>query len=95
MTQNNILLEQYNVIADFQNYAVSSYGNVLIIDTGRILRPGIDTNGYYYVILTKNKKTTINGIIASGLIFLTLIIGVVTLILLIFFKTIFWFINTY
>jgi hypothetical protein len=58
MTQNIILLEQYAMIANYPNYAVSSYGNVLNIKTGRILRPGIDRNGYYYVNLYKNKAMT-------------------------------------
>ena len=55
MTQNNILLEQYTVTADFPNYAVSNTGNVLNINTGRLLRPGIKSNGYYIVVLTKDK----------------------------------------
>jgi hypothetical protein len=58
MNQNIILLEIYAMISDYPNYAVSSYGNVLNIKTGRMLKPGIDGNGYYYVNLYKNKAMT-------------------------------------
>jgi hypothetical protein len=55
MNQNIILLEQYAMITDYPNYAVSSYGNVININTGRILRPGISSRGYYHVALSKDK----------------------------------------
>ena len=58
MKQNIISLEQYAMIRDYPNYAVSSYGNVLNIKTGRILKPGKNGNGYYTVALTKDKKMT-------------------------------------
>ena len=55
MNQNNILLEQYAMITDYPNYAVSSYGKVINITTGRILKPRKNRDGYYYVNLYKNK----------------------------------------
>jgi len=48
--------EHYAIISNFSNYAISTCGNVLNITTGRILKPGINTGGYYYVNLYKNKK---------------------------------------
>jgi hypothetical protein len=71
MTQNIILLEQYAMIANYSNYAVSNYGNVLNIDTGRILRPRKNRGGYYQVNLYKNKimstKTTHKLVITAFL----------------------------
>jgi len=54
--------EQFIIILEYPNYAISTYGQVLNINTGRILKPGINTGGYYYVILCNNKKKTIKKI---------------------------------
>lgn len=40
----------------FQEYVGSNYGRVKNSRTGRILRPGLDTSGYEYVILNFNKQ---------------------------------------
>jgi hypothetical protein len=44
--------EQYKVIAGYENYMVSDAGNVKNIKTGRVLKPGVNSNGYYIVILS-------------------------------------------
>ena len=44
--------EQYKVIAGYENYMVSDAGNVKNIKTGRILKPGNDSRGYYMVVLS-------------------------------------------
>ena len=43
--------EIYTTIKDFENYTVSNYGDVINKKTGRILKSGINPNGYYYVNL--------------------------------------------
>jgi len=48
--------EEYRPIKDYSNYAVSNFGNVENVKTGRILKASIDnTTGYYKVSLYKNK----------------------------------------
>jgi hypothetical protein len=48
------MAEQYKIINDFPNYEVSSFGNVKNNKTGRVLKPGIDGHGYYYINLCKD-----------------------------------------
>ena len=50
------MAEEFKIIKDFPNYEVSNFGNVKNIKTDRILKPGIDTRGYYYVILYQDGK---------------------------------------
>ncbi len=51
--------EQYKVIADYEYYMVSNMGNVKNIKTGRELKPGVNSNGYYKVDLyIANKRST-------------------------------------
>ena len=45
------MVEQYKIIKDFENYSVSNFGNIRNIKTGRVLKPGINSNGYYQVNL--------------------------------------------
>jgi len=47
--------EQYAIILEYPNYSISTCGQVLNIKTGRILKPLINTGGYYYVNLYNNK----------------------------------------
>ena len=49
------IIEAYCPLIECPNYAVSNYGNVKNRNTNKILKPGIDTHGYYMVILTKDK----------------------------------------
>jgi hypothetical protein len=49
------MVEEYKIIKDFPNYEVSSFGNIRNKKTGRILKPGITTHGYYKVILYKDR----------------------------------------
>ena len=55
------LIECWRKLEDFDNYSVSSFGRVRNDITKRILKPGINTNGYYIVNLCKNgKMRTVN-----------------------------------
>jgi hypothetical protein len=45
------MVEEYKIIKDFENYSVSNFGNVRNNKTGRILKPGINGNGYYNAML--------------------------------------------
>ena len=63
--------EEYKSIVDFENYEVSNFGNVRNIKTGRILKPSIDSHGYYKVSLCKDKKQTtkkIHQLVANAFI---------------------------
>ena len=48
--------EEYKIIKDFDNYEISNFGNVKNINTGRILKPGNDGRGYFFVKLYKDGK---------------------------------------
>ncbi len=51
--------EIYRTIVGYKKYEVSNFGNVRNIKFNRILKPGVDTNGYYIVILYNlGKRTT-------------------------------------
>ena len=45
------MVEQYKIIKDFENYSVSNLGRVRNNATDIILKPSIDTRGYYNVKL--------------------------------------------
>ena len=47
--------ETFRIIKDFENYSVSNFGNIRNNKTGRVLKPGITTHGYYNVILYKDR----------------------------------------
>lgn len=49
-------VEVWMDIPKYDNYMISSFGNVYSIQTGRILKPGLDSNGYQMVSLCKNGK---------------------------------------
>ena len=49
--------EEYRIIKDFENYEVSNFGNIKNFNTGRILKPLINSNGYYKINLCKDGKT--------------------------------------
>ena len=48
-------MEEFRKIANYE-YSVSNLGNVRIDMTNNILKPGINSHGYYYVILYKMVK---------------------------------------
>ena len=52
--QNEI--ETYANITAFPNYQISTFGNCKNIKTGRVLKPGIGSHGYYHVTLTNDGK---------------------------------------
>ena len=47
-------MEEFKKIEEYENYEISNQGNVRNINTGRILKPRKDTDGYYDVDLSKN-----------------------------------------
>jgi hypothetical protein len=52
-------MEQYKNINGFENYSISNFGNVRNDKTGRILKPSIDSHGYYKVdLFNDGKKST-------------------------------------
>lgn len=62
--------EYWKVIEGY-DYFISTYGNIENGSTGRILKPGINNHGYYYVTLCKNgkrKKFTIHRLVANAFI---------------------------
>ena len=46
--------EVWRFVKDYPNYMVSSFGNVMNTNTGRVLQPVTNNMGYYYVNLSKN-----------------------------------------
>ena len=51
------MVEQYKIIKDFENYSVSNLANIKNNKTGKILKPCIDTHGYYRVNLRNDGNT--------------------------------------
>jgi hypothetical protein len=63
------IFEAYMPIDGYKNYEVSNFGNVKNKSTGRVLKPGINRDGYYIVSLCdgQNKKTkTIHRLVAEA-----------------------------
>ena len=56
------MVETFKKIEGFENYSVSDHGNARNNTTGRILKPGCDTCGYFQVGLRKNEKTHLKSI---------------------------------
>jgi hypothetical protein len=48
-------MEIYKLIEGYENYEVSTFGNVRNTNTNRILKPGTESNGYLIVSLRKDK----------------------------------------
>ena len=60
--ENNLIklnVEVFREIENYDNYAVSSFGRVKNTKTGRILKAGLNSNGYFIVMLSEDaiKKT--------------------------------------
>ena len=57
--QDEIINEVWRSISEYMNYQVSNIGRVRNTETGKILKHGMGTTGYYIVSLTKDgvKKT--------------------------------------
>ena len=49
--------EEYKIIDGFSNYAISNFGNVINIKTGRILKQCLNTNRYKYVSISGDKNS--------------------------------------
>ena len=73
--------EIFKTIKDYPNYKVSNFGNVKSMERKvrnkdgfrtvkeRILKPGVGTRGYYYIILSENNKQknrTVHQIVAEA-----------------------------
>ena len=52
----SLMKDKYFMIKDFESYGVSIFGNIKNLATGKILKPRLDTNGYYIVGLCENGK---------------------------------------
>ena len=64
-------VERWKVIANYDNYSISSFGRVRNDKTNRILKPGTDGSGYYYVNFYDNgnvKKNKIHKLVANAFI---------------------------
>lgn len=48
--------ESFARIDEFENYLISENGEVINTITKKVLKPNINTSGYYFVNLYKNKK---------------------------------------
>lgn len=60
-------MEQWRIIQGFENYAVSSHGEVMNKKTGKLLRPNTDQKGYLEVWLSSNgkrKKFSVHRLVA-------------------------------
>ena len=49
-------MEEWRKVEEFPNYSVSNLGNVRNDETGRILKPWVNSHGYLLANLCKNKK---------------------------------------
>ena len=54
--------ESWKTIRDYEGYSVSSFGRVRNDKTDRILKPIKDTQGYYYVNLSKQGNAKVHNI---------------------------------
>jgi len=54
--------EYWKVVKGFEHYSVSSFGNIRNEKTNKVLQPGKDTHGYYFVILSLNGKKKLHNI---------------------------------
>jgi len=48
--------EEFKILENHPNYAISTFGNVEHLNTARILKLSMTKCGYYYVINIKNKN---------------------------------------
>lgn len=65
------MAEIWEAIKGYDNYEVSSFGNVKNIKTGKILKAGLNGDGYYHVGLSnhgKKKTCTIHRLVAEAFI---------------------------
>ena len=59
-----LLKEHYIMLLDYQNYEVSSWGNVRNRKTGRILKQCVNSHGYYCVDIYGSKR--VHRLVASA-----------------------------
>jgi HNH endonuclease/NUMOD4 motif len=72
---DNDMVEQmstnWKAIEGYNRYRVNEYGEVMNVNTGRILKAGISSNGYYQVCLCKDgimKGHTVHRLVAKAFI---------------------------
>jgi hypothetical protein len=56
INEMNKAFERWRLIDDYDNYSVSSFGRVRNDDSGKVLKAGINSSGYYAVSLCNNGK---------------------------------------
>ena len=64
-------IEIWRPIAGYPNYSVSSFGNVKNVVTGKTLKPLLNKNGYYHVMLYNNSKVKtckVHKLVANALL---------------------------
>jgi len=64
-------MESWKRIKNYEDYSVSNYGRIRNDKTGRILKPGKNSCGYFLVVLCKNgivKTHTIHRLVANAFI---------------------------
>jgi len=49
-------METYKTIQGYEHYMVSNYGNVFSLKRNKKLKPGANTCGYFYVVLSEKGK---------------------------------------
>jgi hypothetical protein len=49
-------MEQWKLINNYEDYSISNFGQVKSNRFNRILRPGMNGSGYFYVNIIKNKR---------------------------------------
>ena len=59
-------MEEFMKIEGFENYSVSNYGNIRNNKTGRILKPGLNSDGYHMVQLGSKNNKYIHRLVASA-----------------------------
>lgn len=66
-----VIIEHWKIIKNYNNYAISDYGNVKNVKTGRILKTTIFDNKYKFATLYKdgkNKKIKVARLVAQTFI---------------------------
>ena len=66
---NNNQIEVYANITGFSNYQISNFGNVKNITTGRILKPGTGSHGYFTVSLRDDGEKSTKLILVQFVLF--------------------------
>jgi len=70
--EDNTLEEEWKVIQDFENYEVSTKGNIRIIKNKKLMKAFLNENGYFRISLTNkfthSKKFYVHRLVAAAFI---------------------------